>query len=61
MLLSQMGRCSAIGALPEIKSEMAEFISLTGADELILTSSIYDHLKRLRSFEIAAEAGRSIK
>ncbi len=61
MLLSQMGRCSAIGALPEIKSEMAEFISLTGADELILTSSIYDHSKRLRSFEIAAEAGHSIK
>ncbi len=59
-LLSQMSRCSAIGAFDDIKSGMAEFIALTGADELILTSSIYDHTKRLRAFEIAAEAGQSL-
>ena len=31
-----------------------EPIARTGADELILTSQIYDHAARLRSFEIAA-------
>ena len=40
---------------------LATLTSAASADELILTSSIYDHSKRLRSFEIAAEAGRSIK
>ena len=39
---------------------MANFIQQTGANELMLVSSIYDHKKTLRSLEIAAEAGRQI-
>jgi alkanesulfonate monooxygenase SsuD/methylene tetrahydromethanopterin reductase-like flavin-dependent oxidoreductase (luciferase family) len=39
---------------------LAAFIAETGADELILTSQIYDHTARLRSFEIAAEIRRHI-
>jgi hypothetical protein len=31
-------------------------VNRTGADELMLTSQIFDHGARLRSFEIAAEA-----
>lgn len=34
---------------------MSSFIASTGADELMLVSSIYDHQKRLRSFEIVAD------
>jgi hypothetical protein len=30
------------------------FAERTGADKLILTSQIYDHVARLRSFEIVA-------
>jgi len=56
-ILDQIGTCSAVGTLNEIESGMAEFIKRTGADELMLVSSIFDHSKRLRAFEIAAEAG----
>jgi hypothetical protein len=31
-------------------------VAQTGADELMVTGSIWDHQKRLRSFEIAAQA-----
>ena len=55
-LLSQMSRCSAVGDHKKIQAGISEFINLTGADELILTSSIYDHDKRVRAFEIAASA-----
>jgi hypothetical protein len=35
---------------------MAVFLQRTGVDELICVGSIYAHGKRLRSFELAAQA-----
>jgi hypothetical protein len=32
-----------------------EFIAHTGADELMITSQIFDHAARLHSYEIAAQ------
>lgn len=55
-MLAQIGSCSAVGSLETITHEMANFIERTGADELMLVSSIFDHRKRLRSFELAAQA-----
>ncbi|HEY0626278.1 MAG TPA: LLM class flavin-dependent oxidoreductase [Allosphingosinicella sp.] len=46
--------CSAIGSPVTVKREIREFVERTGADELMITSQIYDHQARLRSFEIAA-------
>ena len=45
---------SAIGAPATVRSAIEAFIARTAADELMITSQIYDHGKRLRSFEIAA-------
>ena len=59
-LLAQIGSCSAAGSSQTIVRELTAFIARTGADELMLVSSIFDHQKRLRSFEIAAEAGRQV-
>lgn len=59
-LLARMSRCSAVGSLDTVTDGLARFIQQTGADELMLVSSIFDHRKRLRSFELAAEAGRRI-
>jgi alkanesulfonate monooxygenase SsuD/methylene tetrahydromethanopterin reductase-like flavin-dependent oxidoreductase (luciferase family) len=56
-MLAQIGRCSAVGSLETVTREIASFIEQTRPDELLLVSSIFDHNKRLRSFEIAAEAG----
>jgi luciferase family oxidoreductase group 1 len=60
-MLAQIGSCSAVGKLETITREMSDFIEQTGADELMLVSSIFDHQKRLRSFELAAQAGKQIE
>lgn len=54
-LLNQVLSCSAIGAEEKILSDIAAFIARTGADELMITSQIFDHAARLRSYEITAK------
>jgi luciferase family oxidoreductase group 1 len=54
-MLAEVARCSAVGAPDTVTAAMSLFIASTGADELMLVSSIYNHQKRLRSFEIAAD------
>ena len=39
-----------------VRAGLAEFVARTGADELMVTSQIFDHQARLRSFQIAIEA-----
>jgi luciferase family oxidoreductase group 1 len=46
--------CAAIGSPETVARRLEALIARTGADELILTSQIYDHRARVRSFEIAA-------
>jgi luciferase family oxidoreductase group 1 len=53
--LDQLFSCSAVGGPEKVKAQIEEFVARTGANELILTSQVYDHRARLRSFEIAAE------
>lgn len=53
--------CSAIGSAETVKGELEEFIAHTGADELMITSQIYDHAARLRSYEITAEVRDELK
>jgi luciferase family oxidoreductase group 1 len=55
-LLDQVLTCSAIGDSETIAQQIAGFVESTGADELMITSQIYDHEARLRSYEIVAEA-----
>jgi len=45
-----------IGSPERVRAGLAEFIGRTGADELMITGSVFDHDARVRSFEIAAEA-----
>jgi luciferase family oxidoreductase group 1 len=56
-MLDQALSCSAVGSLETVKLQMEGFIQRTGADELMITSQIFDHAARVRSFEIAAQAG----
>jgi luciferase family oxidoreductase group 1 len=55
-LLDQVLSCASIGTVDMVRSDLREFARRTGADELMLTSQIFDHGARLRSFEIAAQA-----
>ncbi len=54
-MLDEIGRCSAVGDRDTVRKTIEDFVDRTGADELMLVSSIFDHEARLRSFEIAAE------
>jgi luciferase family oxidoreductase group 1 len=55
VLLSQILSCSAIGSEEEVMNGLKGFIARTDADELMITSQIFDHGARVRSYEITAE------
>ena len=59
-ILAQVLSYTAIGTLDTIRDKLRGFVAQTSADELMITSNVYDHAARLRSFEIAAEACRSL-
>ena len=54
-LLDQVLSCAAIGSHDSVRRSLQAFIEQTGADELMITSMIFDHSARLRSYEITAE------
>tara|TARA_R110001592_G_scaffold46032_1_gene146832 strand:- start:679 stop:1440 length:762 start_codon:yes stop_codon:yes gene_type:complete len=51
-LLQNIMSCSAIGDPKTVLAKTQAFIAKTGADELMITSQIYSHQARLRSYEI---------
>ena len=59
-MLDQVLSCSAIGAPASVSRQLQEFIARTGADELMITSQIFDHEARLHSYEITADVRRSL-
>lgn len=48
--------CSAVGAPDTAKAQLEAFVAKTGADELMLTSQIWDPAARVRSIELLAQA-----
>jgi luciferase family oxidoreductase group 1 len=54
-MLDQVLSCSAIGSPGTVAQGLKDFIARTGADELMITSQIFNHAARLRSFEITAD------
>ena len=58
--LDQLLSCSAIGSPETVRAAIHAFVERTGADELMITSQIHDHEKRLRSYEIVADCVSSM-
>jgi luciferase family oxidoreductase group 1 len=54
-LIDSVLSCSAVGSPDEVRLKIRAFLERTGADELMLTSQVFEHSARLRSYEIAAE------
>ncbi len=54
-LLDSVLSCAAVGSPDTVRRELRAFIERTGADELMITSQVFDHAARLRSYEITAE------
>lgn len=59
-LLDHVLSCAAVGSPETVARQLKAFIDKTGADELMLTSNMFDHKARLRSYEIAAEVRESL-
>jgi luciferase family oxidoreductase group 1 len=56
---SHMLTYSIVGAPETVGAGLTRLIAETKADELMIVSNIYDHFKRVRSYEIVAEVGSS--
>ncbi len=54
-VLDEALSCAAIGSRDTVQRALQAFIAQTGADELMITSMIFDHTARLRSYQITAE------
>ncbi|MEO8176139.1 MAG: LLM class flavin-dependent oxidoreductase [Sphingomicrobium sp.] len=57
-ILQDVLSCSAIGSPATVRQQVAAFVERTGADELMVTSQIFDHAARVRSYELLMEAVR---
>jgi luciferase family oxidoreductase group 1 len=54
-LLRESHACSVAGSPETVRKGLEAFIAQTEADEIMVSSHIFDHTARLRSFEIVAE------
>ncbi len=52
--------CTVLGDAEGVAAGMAAFVGRHRPDELLLTANIFDHRARLRSFELAMQAWRSL-
>jgi luciferase family oxidoreductase group 1 len=60
-LLDGVLSCATIGSPATVREGLRAFIERTGADELMITSQMFDHGARLHSYEIAAQVRRELQ
>jgi luciferase family oxidoreductase group 1 len=56
MMIAEMLSCTVVGSAETVRRGLRAFVDATGADELMVTSQIFDHGARLRSYELTASA-----
>jgi luciferase family oxidoreductase group 1 len=59
-VLAEFRAASAVGSPETVRSALRDFVARTGADELMIVTSVYDHAARLRSFEIVSQVARTL-
>lgn len=59
-MLSQTLACAVVGSPETVRRGVEAFIARTGADELMVTAQVFDHVARKRSYEILAEVGAGL-
>ena len=58
--LDEVLRCAAVGAPSTVGRALGAFVERTRADELIVSSMLFDHAARLRSYELTAEVAQAL-
>jgi luciferase family oxidoreductase group 1 len=59
-MLDEVLSCSAVGAPDTVAARLKVFVARHQPDELIFTANIHDPAARLRSFELAMQAARTL-
>jgi alkanesulfonate monooxygenase SsuD/methylene tetrahydromethanopterin reductase-like flavin-dependent oxidoreductase (luciferase family) len=59
-LLAEFTVCSAVGGPETVASDLRAFAERTAADELMISSQIFDHDARLKSYELLADVHRAL-
>jgi luciferase family oxidoreductase group 1 len=59
-ILAQALACSIVGSPETVRQSLEAFTAATRADELMVTSQIFDHSARVQSFEILAEVHHTL-
>jgi alkanesulfonate monooxygenase SsuD/methylene tetrahydromethanopterin reductase-like flavin-dependent oxidoreductase (luciferase family) len=52
--------CSFVGTPETVTAGLKQFITATGADELIVATSLHDHAARLRSYALLADIAKTL-
>ena len=60
-MLDEVLSCSAIGSPATVRQALEAFIVRTRPQELMITSQIFDHAARLRSYELTAAVRKSME
>lgn len=58
--VSHMLSCAFVGSPATVQYKLEQFLARTQADELMISTPIFDHQKRLRSIELLATIGHAI-
>jgi luciferase family oxidoreductase group 1 len=53
-MLEQTLSCTFVGSTATVRDRLSNFVSRTGADELMISGPIFEHQARLRSFELTS-------
>jgi luciferase family oxidoreductase group 1 len=59
-LAGSMRKYAFVGGPDRIRENLENFALQTQADEIIISGTAYDHRARLHSYELAAEAGKTL-
>jgi len=54
MILDRVLECAVVGSPPTVRAGLNDFIAAHSPDEVMITAQIFDHTKRLRSYEIVS-------
>ena len=57
---SRMLECSFAGSPDTVRRQLQAFVRRTGADELMVSCTVFDHAARLRSCELLAQIGTEL-
>ena len=55
-VMAQISSAAAVGTPEQVRDQIFDFVAQTAADELIITSQIFDHAARVRSYELTYAA-----